>query len=949
MSNINPDHLSAALIIDDIIDTPEKYEKISRYMQEPLLKTHFLKRLEMLSTPDRWLQTIFDNNLINNADKPPRRYLNPEKSSWQYPYWPAAEYLLAVLKKNGISREHIEIVNNIVLGMISDRDKEAEDITNPYADWQVFKVIAALPEDILSISHINFIAIALKEEGDNSLIAGDIAGGFLKKICRSSIDDSNKKSFLTKIIAATLSYRRTEDKWRPIRSNVQEFWLHRIIEENTTELANCCPAELAETAFQIIEEIVNADRSRFSIFNVPSIEGEEKELGSRFDYHKTIARFLQDMVNATEGDQKRAWVTRLLSEELNPYPIFRRIGIYLVDKNYDTLRSLFWGLNGNPLKNSLLKKEIYDLVKHNAKNMTEEEVNQYIYWLDEEPSVRDDIDEAERPRYVAYYKLEWLSALSDIEEGPHRAIEANLKKTYNQEIKHPGRTIWVETSDTDPSPLFDPNMVQKLKEAIVRADLSAFKELLNGGQGERFDFSLGKAISEEIEAFTALLPNTLDANYHYLSQMVMVYQSRQQENKSIDIPKVLDWMTSILDRIIKENPTDNTFLLIHRVSDFLYAGVSPDEKPWPAEYSVKIHAAILSLLALPALTQEFPEGAFQIWNHAETKKWSAVMEYLRRMVTGDNKKEKGERWQGNEDIKEILSKCFTGEKEVSPYFHFSTAMYLPLFNYIDEEYFEFCRKHLFPLNTERAEFFKISFYGYLSARTLYINIEDALTEEYKHAAGVFGDMSKTDSYFISRLAHHLLNRHFFDTRDPDRKDKNDKRIFTFIERSDPQLIKEIAAEMWRSDIGKVRDFTIELWEKIDERMDADETSRSVILPQLISLLPYVYEDKKIQSLILKEMAYYPESELYTGRVFSDLAQESYEKHPQFFINLLNIIVDKIKGRAYLLKDCAPPILIATYEKGSSEDKETADEVVNKLLEIEFYEAVDIHRKYRGPQ
>ena len=915
--------------------------------EHPWKKRIYEKMLSRKSNLLEWINILEETGLFRPEEKP-TKVTSEGGNRWYYPPWIEMEFLYKALElynlsQNDDSSKSKERISKIISVLVLDRETEEIEKKNPHVDWQIFKIIALLPEDLLSLDHIKFIGLALKDEGNSPLIAGDLAQAFLKKLI-----EADNKEFVVEIIKESLSCR-PDDNGRTIKSCVDEYWLHQIIEANLKYLEVFCPNEMAEVVFGKIKELVEADKRRFSIFDVPSIEEKENEFGGRFDYHKTIIRFFSDMVNAFDDAKKEKWIRALLADGLEPYSIFRRIAIHVIDKNYinkndERFRKLFWLLPFNPLKNRLLKHEVYDLVKRHALKMTEVEVEKYIEWVQEDPWIRPDIKEDEKPQYIAYYKREWLSALSEIKEGSHRELEEKLKKDYDKEIRHPGRIIWTESGDKEREPLYNAELVQHLKDIVERREISALKDLLSKDEGtdwerERFGYSLGKAMSEEIDAFTALLPELAGVGYHHLATMAMVYQGKQEDQKSFDVPLVLEWMTNVMERIRREARTEETHTLAYRIAEFLNKGINPDEKPLPSEHLEDTHKAILALIALPLYDRNISYDGISIWNHVESIRWQAVMEFVRRW-TQEYKKPEGERWNGIEDIREALSDRLEKRIEVSPHFYYMFSMYLPIIKYVDNDFFDEHLKHLFP--SDDSTRLKASFLGHLSARKIYVDVYERLLSVYELAASSAKvDFADVDSFFIARLAHHLFEMYFSNTI---QNKEDDGRIFKFIAHSSFQITEEIVLHVLRNKM-QIEKVIVKLWDAIDERMDRDQLFRKKVLPNVFALLPRLHNNENVQRIALKEAEYFSDGEVYTGRIFHDIPATAYEEQPRFFLDLLDKIIKRIGIQAYLLKDYAPKILTAAYESKNDDVKSRADEVVDKLMSIGFFEAKDIYQRY----
>lgn len=96
-----------------------------------------------------------------------------------------------------------------------------------------------------------------------------------------------------------------------------------------------CGLKAVNIAIQKIEKVVSVDSSQFHEIWIPSIYEKGRE--DRDD--SLLVHFIWAGFSILEPLQFREKIKELLMKE---HPIFRRIGICVIDHNYTKLKDLFW-------------------------------------------------------------------------------------------------------------------------------------------------------------------------------------------------------------------------------------------------------------------------------------------------------------------------------------------------------------------------------------------------------------------------------------------------------------------------------------------------------------------------------------------------------------------------------------------------------------------------------
>ena len=159
-----------------------------------------------------------------------------------------------------------------------------------------------------------------------------------------------------------------------------------------------------------IREIIIKDNSQFNLIWIPHIKDDsQNEFPDRYEIQLTF--FIRDCLLESNLGKLRKKVEEYIKDY---HPIFRRLAIHCIDKKYNELKEIFWGIKDNPIEYLTIKHELYPFFENHAKEFSVEEIKRIINWIENKDFSYLDSDEQmgkNKEVIIAYGKKDWFSAI----------------------------------------------------------------------------------------------------------------------------------------------------------------------------------------------------------------------------------------------------------------------------------------------------------------------------------------------------------------------------------------------------------------------------------------------------------------------------------------------------------------------------------------------------------
>jgi len=496
--------------IDDLINiespTPEILNALPNLLKDDSRNVYFLSNLKFLG----WLRSLFENDYFDGKLNPEPIPKDDDPNLVSVPYWPILNYLEHVSQVNAqnpndeISALLVQIINNIVSYLKPDGCR----IENFRTDYSVFKILCNLPDNCIIDSHLDFIELTFE-----SKLEGLIGYDFGQLLDRLLLLES--KVLLLKSIDILLKFKIDESKpFDKLSSIFRDYDLGRIISEYKEKLISVLGNEILDLSIKKIKEVIDNHISSFDVLTIQTIE-EHPQTMSPEKYECQLVYLVRDCFEKLPAENIREKLIRLLNEE---QPIFKRIALHSIRLRYSEFNDIFWNWNDNPLAIPLIKHELYELLKQNAKEFDDKKIELILNWVDSTQdytaeNFKGDIEQMNSAN--AYVKKEWVTSLLDSgNELVSRKFE-ELDVINNSVVEHPGFDAWFSSSWGYISPLSKEEVERmSIEELIVfTKDYIKKKHDFMGDSEEGLSFIITSAVTNNFQKYISDCNALIEAPY----------------------------------------------------------------------------------------------------------------------------------------------------------------------------------------------------------------------------------------------------------------------------------------------------------------------------------------------------------------------------------------------------------------------------------------------------
>jgi len=786
-------------------------------------REHFFKTLASSSNPFPWLKPLKEKGYFDPKNNPPPQEVPDKKGYFTIPYWNVLGYLENVAAKNEktpseqITNTLLEIINPI----INFRNEKGERIENYRTDWAVVKIIFSLPIEKIANDHIEFIRIALRSKWDTTLVASEISKTILSKLVNKKAEN-----LILQLLDVILDYRKIKEKPLFVEKEtyeytfiMDEYWLKEALKKHKLGIAKLCSIKAARIAINKIKSILKEDKSQFDNIWIPTIE-DHPQTAFPDRYECQLVYFVRDMFEHSEPQKIKEEIKNMLKEE---HPIFKRIALHIINYHYKDLNELFWSWKGNPLEESQLKHELYELFKSNCSSFSKEQINKVLQWIESKKyyipeEIKDDKDQVEK--ILAYRKKEWLSALLSTRDSDVLSSYKKYDQINPAELDHPGFVFWTENKWGYESPVAKDELLNKSSEEIAEY-LISFKATTGWMDIEGLSDTFRDCVSENPEKFTDNIKPFLNIPRIYQHALLLGLNEAWRSKKELNWQVVFDFISKLLtlDNFWNEEYKDYNYRnwIISRIAELIEDGTKDDNHAFDPEL---LPEAEKILLILAEKTEsDLPDVSdlvTSVLNSTKGKIFSAMINYSLRYARL-YKRENEERWVNN--IKEDFTKRLNREIELSLEFSVVLDGYLPYLYWLDKKWVIENINEIFPKDNDIH--WKAAFTGYLFySSVVYKDLYFLLRKNEHYAKAIKTEFS--DSHITERLVQHICIGYL---EDWERLEDKESLIFQLIENKDINQLSAMVSFFWMLRdklIDKIKIKVKPLWKTLYELVRQNE-------------------------------------------------------------------------------------------------------------------------------
>jgi hypothetical protein len=617
---------------------------------------------------------------------------------------------------------------------------------------------------------------------------------------------------------------------------------------------------------------------------------------------------------------------------------------------YEFLKDLFWNCDRNPLDETLLKHEIYELLSKHCASFDKNEWDTVLNWIESRKYyIPKEIqgDDEKIKKLHARYKREWLEALIKTKKPEILKKYEYYKNISPMKIEHPGFDSWMETKFGYVSPITIEDICNKDNSEIANC-LQKFEEKrgLDEPSMEGLSEVFRECVKSDPKKFSTDLGPFLMVKRTYIHTLLLGLLEAWRAAVDYQWKEILDFMSNLIKTEVarKSHYIDGSNNCQNRIAgliaDIIYERTKPDEHKRPFDFGMlpRIENVLFEL------TNNFHQGqpeildrAFlDIMNSTKFRIFAAMISYsLRAAEQVDNDEEN--KWINT--IQEYFEVRLDRVSEPSLDFSAALGCYLLHLYILNKKWTKDHLNSIFP--KEKKEHWKCAFSGYLFfITTIYKEIYEVLCKYNHYKRAIYIDFG--DTFINERLVQHICTGY---KNGWDRIEDDNSLMKLLINSSTTSQFHEIIHFFWRlkqKPEKNLVDIIKPLWKAIYE-LSYKRLTDSVykrVLSDLVLWLPLV---NKIDSDIFEWL-------MTSVKCFSDKSNESFfveyavkfsltdsKKVGLLYVNMLESGV-----YPYYKEDNIKKIIKNLYERG---ERVLANRICN-LYGEEGYEFLNLGELYQ---
>ena len=692
-----------------------------------------------------------------------------------------------------------------------------------------------------------------------------------------------------------------------------------------------------------------------SLYNEPNVGEKDADI--------TLITILKKILLSKANmniESTRKVILKLLSD-LYIYPIFKRLGLYIIGNCWDDYKDIFRSTfkekeAAKYFDSPNFEPELSELIKINCDKFdsTDKQIIKKIIENGPYHNYATD-DEEKKKEYSAYWKQKWYALLES---------DPEFKKLYNEQRKiidvpkekFKYKTEIITRCGQGPSP-YSKEELEKLSSDKIIDIIKTFKQKNN------FDGPTVAALAHIFKDIFQSNPekfldnlNLLDeVGYIYIYEIISALRNLLKEKNEIDWNKVFNFLHSYIDRESFWN--DNYIVdrsewlsnadhqwVVGEVGELIQAITDSEEVALNEELLSKIQKILFIILdRLKYEDEDTTDYITYMLNTSFGKNISALLSLSlkKAKLSSEKDSDKTTKWEIEYKIKfeELIKK---GIVEVFTIF----GRFIPNFYYLDKEWTESKIKSFGEIKYNRI--WEAFMQGYLSIPRVYDNLYLLMMHQYQRGL----EYSFKDEHCNEAVVEHIAISYL---RGLEKIDNTDSMFMKILQKWNDRDIKTIIDLFWREHkyldknnskhtiiIDRIQTFFY--WVFINKYKDRDiediTASEKSIISSLSHLIVYFEKiDEKNWSLI----------ELCANFVHIDY-------NSSFFIEYLNKFDEKnslaFVGKAYLkmLESFTPDYdkehIKSIVEKlYVNKEKQIADQICNIYGENEFEFLRGIYLKF----
>jgi hypothetical protein len=539
-----------------------------------------------------------------------------EKGYVRIPYWSALDYLVRVARLSG-EREDIPLANKVmavVRSVSTWRDPDGNPRQNYHTAHKFASILGLVPTSAVTIGDLEFIPLWLSDRFERMLVGSALDEGALSRFLASSSSEDLNKAVVILRHCTAIEWRGAKesdaDERKPVMA-VDNFWIKELINRHARTIGEKIGRKAADVFLERVREVFGAGlRKTYSRLYRPAVEDHFQNHAWQEAENRSVEGLRDIVLSWCERDPSEAisFVEGLLSDDLE---IVRRVGIYLVGKQWGDLKDLYPKILAPKFFDVKPLHELYTLLSEHFGELADTQKASTLAMIQQIPIPA----EGDEPsRFLKRNQQRWLSAI--IGKGYASADEWYAKLQSDAAVgplpEHPDFDSFIETTvGPGTSPYSAAELVAFATAGIAVEKLNAFEER-DSWRGPTMDglaTTLEAAVRTAPEPFLEVLPDFLQAKRRFqcslISGLKQAWEAtdRQREEKADwnhGWPKVVTFfehLTRDADFWQKGPPDDDMRdWVTSAIVDCLHAGTSNDTRAYDRQLLPRTQALLETLL-----------------------------------------------------------------------------------------------------------------------------------------------------------------------------------------------------------------------------------------------------------------------------------------------------------------------------------------------------------------
>ena len=525
---------------------------------------------------------------------------------------------------------------------------------------------------------------------------------------------------------------------------------------------------------------------------------------------------------------------RFLGEQYQ-YPLFKRIVLYVIGKEWNAFRDKFWeilsGEDGETIfDNYNLFAELYTLMEHNVAKFSKGEKEKIKTIIKKGPQRY--LPEDKQDQYITYWKQEWYSSMkSDPFFSP--LYEEQRKITNVEEhisFKEPKSFI-----GPGPAPLSKEEILRMTSQELVHF-LRSFKmkDRWRGPTIRGLSVMLKVVVQEEPKKFIEELSAFIDVGYLYVYEILSGIKDAWNQKKLMDWGKLLAFVRDYVDRedfwqdkfkIAEDDFGANHRWIIGEIGELIQEGTRDDAWAFPEDHLHTAQEILFVILDKHKLDEEEINGAVDYTLNSPLGKIITALIYLAlRIARIEDKQEIKREPRWNQAIRGKYDKLMKpGVIEA----YTLVGQYMPNFNYLDKDWI---REKIESISLEEhGKHWEAFMEGYLLGSRLYDSLYQLMKPHYLKAI----EYDFKERHANERLVEHISLQYLHGKENIDNPESLFRRL---IHRWNARQIEKMIGFFWMQ-----RDYLGESMETKPKAVKPFEIQQ--MTERIVRFWKWVYENK----------------------------------------------------------------------------------------------------------